>query len=63
LEATLAPAQSQEVLELDELWRFVRHRRHGVIWLWLGPVNANECIRDQSNLDEKFKNYIQFVKA
>lgn len=35
LEATLVPAQSQEVLELDELWSFVRHRRRGVIWLWL----------------------------
>ena len=35
LEATLAPAQPLEVLELDELWSFVRHRRLGVIWLWL----------------------------
>ena len=33
--ATLAPAQSQDVLELDELWRFVRHRRRGMIWPWL----------------------------
>ena len=33
--ATLAPAQPLEVLELDELWSFVRHRRLGVIWLWL----------------------------
>ena len=31
----MAPAQSQEVLELDELWSFVGHRRRGVIWLWL----------------------------
>lgn len=29
------PAQPQDVLELDELWGFVRHRRRGVIWLWL----------------------------
>ena len=35
LEATLAPVQPLEVLELDELWSFVRHRRRGVIWLWL----------------------------
>lgn len=35
MEATLAPAQSQDVLELDELWSFVGHRRRGVIWLWL----------------------------
>lgn len=35
LEATLAPAQPQDILELDELWSFVRHRRRGVIWLWL----------------------------
>lgn len=35
MEATLAPAQSQDVLELDEMWSFVGHRRLGVIWLWL----------------------------
>lgn len=35
LEATLVPAQTQDALELDELWNFVRHRRRGVIWLWL----------------------------
>ena len=35
LEATLAPAQPQETLELDELWSFVGHRRRGVVWLWL----------------------------
>ena len=35
LEHTLCPAQSDEVLELDELWTFVGHRRRGVMWLWL----------------------------
>ena len=35
METTLALAQPQEVLELDELWSFVRHRRLGVVWLWL----------------------------
>ncbi len=29
------PAQPQDALELDELWSFVRHRRLGVVWLWL----------------------------
>jgi IS1 family transposase len=28
-------AQPDDVLELDELWTFVGHRRRGVIWLWL----------------------------
>ncbi len=31
----MAPAQPQEALERDELWSFVRHRRRGVIGLWL----------------------------
>ena len=35
LESTLLPAEPGESLELDELWTFVRHRRRGVIWLWL----------------------------
>lgn len=35
LETTLLPAQSGEVLELDELWSFVGRRQGGVIWLWL----------------------------
>ena len=35
LSATLAPAQPEETLEIDELWSFVRHRRLGVIWLWM----------------------------
>ncbi|MBK8896396.1 MAG: hypothetical protein IPN66_04060 [Candidatus Competibacteraceae bacterium] len=35
LETTLAPAQPQDTLELDELWSFVGHRRLGVVWLWL----------------------------
>lgn len=35
LSITLAPAQREETLELDELWRFVGHRQLGVIWLWL----------------------------
>lgn len=35
LASTLAPAQPQDALELDELWSFVGHRRRGVIWLWL----------------------------
>ena len=35
LETTLSPAQPDDVLELDELWTFVRHRRRGVVWLWL----------------------------
>jgi len=35
LETTLAPAQPQDTLELDELWSFVGHRRRGVVWLWL----------------------------
>jgi len=35
LEATLTPAQPEDVLELDELWSFVGHRRRGVLWLWL----------------------------
>jgi IS1 family transposase len=35
LETTLAAPQPGEVLELDEMWTFVRHRRRGVIWLWL----------------------------
>lgn len=29
------PVQPQEVLEFDEMWSFVRHRRLGVIGLWL----------------------------
>lgn len=28
-------AQPGDALELDEMWTFVRHRRRGVIWLWL----------------------------
>lgn len=28
-------AQPDDALELDEMWTFVRHRRRGVIWLWL----------------------------
>ena len=35
LAATVMAAQPDEVLELDELWTFVGHRRRGVIWLWL----------------------------
>jgi IS1 family transposase len=35
LERTLAPSEPDEVLELDELWTFVGHRRRGVLWLWL----------------------------
>ncbi|MBK8508696.1 MAG: hypothetical protein IPL51_08555 [Candidatus Competibacteraceae bacterium] len=31
----MAAPQPGEVLELDEMWTFVRHRRRGVIWLWL----------------------------
>ena len=35
LAATVVAAQPDDVLELDELWTFVGHRRRGVIWLWL----------------------------
>ena len=35
LETTPAPAPPEDALEIDELWSFVRHRRRGVIWLWL----------------------------
>ena len=35
LETTLAPAQAEEALEVDEMWSFVGHRQRGVIWLWL----------------------------
>jgi IS1 family transposase len=35
LAATVMAAQPDDVLELDELWTFVGHRRRGVIWLWL----------------------------
>ena len=34
LEETLAEAEAEEVLELDELWSFVGHKR-GVRWLWI----------------------------
>ena len=29
----------------------------------LGPVNTNKSVRNQSKLDEKFKNYIQLVET
>jgi len=29
------PAIPDESLELDEMWTFFRHRRCGVIWLWV----------------------------
>ena len=35
LETTLPAAQPDDVLERDELWTFVGHRRRGVVWLWL----------------------------
>ena len=35
LAATVVAAQPDDVLELDELWTFVGHRRLGVIRLWL----------------------------
>ena len=35
LKTTLCPAQPDDVLEPDELCAFVRHRRRGVVWLWL----------------------------
>lgn len=34
LEPTLLPAQSEEVLELDELWSFVGSKKQA-IWLWV----------------------------
>ncbi|RYG67992.1 IS1 family transposase [bacterium] len=34
LEATLLPAQSDDVLELDELWSFVGSKKKAV-WLWI----------------------------
>ncbi|HEV2123010.1 MAG TPA: IS1 family transposase [Chloroflexota bacterium] len=34
LEHTLAPATADEVLELDELWSFVRYKKHQR-WVWL----------------------------
>ena len=34
LEPTLLPAQSEEVLELDELWSFVASKKQAV-WLWV----------------------------
>ena len=35
LEATLAPSEPGDALEVDELWGFVGRRRLGVVWLWL----------------------------
>ena len=34
LEATILPAEAEEVLELDEVWSFVRHKKQK-IWIWL----------------------------
>lgn len=34
LEPTLLPAQSGDVLELDELWSFVQSKKQAV-WLWV----------------------------
>jgi len=34
LEQTLAPAHKEEILELDELWSFVRQKRRKR-WIWL----------------------------
>ena len=38
------PAQTQDALELDELWSVVRHRRGGVIWLWLALCRRSRQI-------------------
>ncbi|MCP5197107.1 MAG: hypothetical protein H6974_10030 [Gammaproteobacteria bacterium] len=43
LEQILAPSVPDEVLELDELWTFVSHRRCGVLWLWLAFCAATHA--------------------
>ena len=43
LEATLSPAQPDDVLELDELWSFVQRRRRKR-WVWLAQCRRTRQI-------------------
>lgn len=44
LESTLAPAQEGDLLELDELWSFVK-RRKNKRWIWLALCRRTLCRR------------------
>jgi len=43
LETTLAPAQPEDVLELDELWSFVQCKANAC-WVWVAPCRRTRQI-------------------